>query len=105
MLALRSAENRIRRILEIGDCTAFAHELRVVAHGKVPTALLSTLSLQNGQDDGLGGSRQHGAAQYEYVRRSFHLDRRTDLLRHIFDMAQVEFSILQAGSAHANERN
>jgi len=69
MLAITGSEDRVGRIEEIGDSTAFAHELRVIAKGKIASAFPTALFFQDGEHDGLGGTGQHGAAKNEDVRR------------------------------------
>src|SRR5271169_6206237 len=49
------SENRVGRVQEVGDGTAFTHELGVVANGEILTALLAAFSFKNGEHNGLGG--------------------------------------------------
>src|SRR5271167_1434201 len=105
MAGVTGTENGVGRVEEVGDGAAFAHELRVIANREILAALLAAFFFKNRENDLLGGSSEHRAAQNKNVRRIFLADRRSDLPRYVLDVAEVELAIFQAGRSNADERD
>ena len=60
---------------------------------------------EGGNDDALCRARQNRAAQDYEMKGVLLAERFADLLADGADVAEVEFAVAQAGSAHAEERN
>src|ERR1035437_8134845 len=103
VVGVAGSEDGVGRVEEVGDGAAFAHELRVIADGEILAALLAAFFFQDGEHDGLGGSRQHRAAHNNNMRRFLLPDGAADFPGNALDAAEVELAIFQAGRSDANE--
>jgi hypothetical protein len=105
MLSVACSENSVGRIQKVPNRAAFAHELGVIANGKILAAFLTTFFFEYGEHHSFRGSSQHRAAQNKNVRRFFLADYRGDLASNVLDVAEIEFAIFQAGRSDADERD
>src|ERR1700687_2573384 len=87
---MRCTDHGHCRAQEVGHGRPLAHELGVDTHTEVPAHPLGAGLLQRGNDDRLGGPRQHRAAEYDEMKRVLSSERLTYLPAHGFDMSEIE---------------
>ena len=99
------ADDGHRGLEEIGNRSAFPHELRIHADPEILSHFLAAGLLQCGYHDRFGRARQHRAAQHDQVKRILFLQNFANVPANRFDVAQVEFAVAETGRAHAKKRD